>query len=580
MAVVYLSGNSYKFILKTGGTPGSCADGSILWTQDNITGIFPLAGNNNFSGTNTHSGTETFSGTLRVANLNNVVFADQQAGADVCAKITAAEALLPSTGGVVDARGFQGTQTACSSGFNVGANGKGVTLLLGYVTIPVSGQVFVWGGSGIVCPASNNAGVFPCFIEASVTFPINTTLVQLDNTQVTFSITLQNLGIGCQGITGCRGVDTGSLQDTGLLTGLWITDYLATDGGCVRTGAAAPTENFTLDRIGCVAAVTAAGVTSIALNGVGDHFYLNNISVASKSAAPQAAGITCNGCNLVAGSLHVENATDGLLFTGTGGTSSVQEIDGLVNITNVVRIASTYTGNATVMAIKKNSATNSVKNDNATLGVGGTCTDENLGYYIVTSTPQVLTSCTSLPNFYTSNANTGFVFTVGNGMRIVDYTPAHARILGFGPNVVAGDTFGWYDYSAPRASFYCSFLSPFACTFPGDIKFGNLLLSATAPSTGTCGTSPSIPSNNGTGAFTVNVGSGGTANTCQINLPTAATGWICSAFDITNPTTGGGFFVKQTAGTTSQATLSGYNTAGALTAWTASDILRVSCHAY
>lgn len=106
------------------------------------------------------------------------------------------------------------------------------------------------------------------------------------------------------------------------------------------------------------------------------------------------------------------------------------------------------------------------------------------------------------------------------------------------------------------------------------------LLSVSVPTMGACGTSPSVTANNGTAAFSVNVGTGGTASTCVVNLPTNTTGWICDAFDITNPTTGGGYFVKQTAGTTTSVTFTGYNTAGAATAWTASDILRVKCTGY
>lgn len=94
------------------------------------------------------------------------------------------------------------------------------------------------------------------------------------------------------------------------------------------------------------------------------------------------------------------------------------------------------------------------------------------------------------------------------------------------------------------------------------------------------GTSPSIPNNNGTFAFTVNVGTGGTASSGTIGLPTAANGWVCNAIDFTSPTTGGGYYVKQTGGTTTTAVLTGFSTAGAATAWTASDVLRVSCFAY
>lgn len=107
---------------------------------------------------------------------------------------------------------------------------------------------------------------------------------------------------------------------------------------------------------------------------------------------------------------------------------------------------------------------------------------------------------------------------------------------------------------------------------------GVLLASATAPTVTGFGSSPSVPNNNGTSAFTVNVGTGGTANTGSVTLPAAATGWVCTAQDVTTPAS---FVTAQTGGTTTTATFANYSrTTGLITAWTASDVLRVSCFAY
>ena len=111
------------------------------------------------------------------------------------------------------------------------------------------------------------------------------------------------------------------------------------------------------------------------------------------------------------------------------------------------------------------------------------------------------------------------------------------------------------------------------------INFAALLLSATAPTISSgFGTSPSIANNNGTSAFTINVGTGGTASSGVVGLPTATTGWNCVAQDQTTP---GVNATKQTANTTTTATLTNYNTTtGVAAAWTASDILYVSCLAF
>lgn len=62
-----------------------------------------------------------------------VLLADQYGGADICAKISTAIAALPSTGGVVDARGIRGTQACASDPFS-GVT-KPVQAVIGAATI-------------------------------------------------------------------------------------------------------------------------------------------------------------------------------------------------------------------------------------------------------------------------------------------------------------------------------------------------------------------------------------------------------------------------------------------------------------
>lgn len=107
---------------------------------------------------------------------------------------------------------------------------------------------------------------------------------------------------------------------------------------------------------------------------------------------------------------------------------------------------------------------------------------------------------------------------------------------------------------------------------------GTMLCSATAPTVTSAGTSPSIPDNNGTCSFSVNVGTGGTATTVVLGLPTAAHGWSCEAADITTQSTSV-FLQKQTASSTTSASIINYNTAGSATAFASADVLRVSCRA-
>lgn len=113
------------------------------------------------------------------------------------------------------------------------------------------------------------------------------------------------------------------------------------------------------------------------------------------------------------------------------------------------------------------------------------------------------------------------------------------------------------------------------------LAFTNLLCSNAAPTVSSgFGTSPTIPANNGTCEFTLNVGTGGVATTGVIGLPTAATGWDCTCVDITtqNATVSA---CKQTAPTaTTTATVGNFTDLGVAGAWAASDILTVRCQAF
>lgn len=107
---------------------------------------------------------------------------------------------------------------------------------------------------------------------------------------------------------------------------------------------------------------------------------------------------------------------------------------------------------------------------------------------------------------------------------------------------------------------------------------GNMFFSGTAPTISSgFGSSPSVTAGSAT-AFRVNVGTGGTAQNGVIALPTAATGWNCEAHDVTTPAS---FVTEQTASTTATATFQNYaRTTGLGIAWTASDILAISCTAF
>jgi hypothetical protein len=113
------------------------------------------------------------------------------------------------------------------------------------------------------------------------------------------------------------------------------------------------------------------------------------------------------------------------------------------------------------------------------------------------------------------------------------------------------------------------------------LSITNLLASSTAPTiaaAGCGGGAASITANNGTAAFKIGVGTT-PGSACTVTMPAATTGWNCHADDITTQSSSV-FVQKQTgAESTTSVTITNFNTAAAATAFTASDVLKVTCSA-
>lgn len=100
----------------------------------------------------------------------------------------------------------------------------------------------------------------------------------------------------------------------------------------------------------------------------------------------------------------------------------------------------------------------------------------------------------------------------------------------------------------------------------------------TISANGCGGSGASIATNNGPASFTVNVGTAPTQS-CTFTLPIpAATGWNCTASDLTTSSTNV-FLQKQTATNTSTATITNFNDVAVASHFVTGDILAVSCFA-
>lgn len=110
----------------------------------------------------------------------------------------------------------------------------------------------------------------------------------------------------------------------------------------------------------------------------------------------------------------------------------------------------------------------------------------------------------------------------------------------------------------------------------GISALGNITAPAPVTISSGFGTSPSIVGGSPL-AFQINVGGGGAATSGVIGLPTAKNGWVVKCDDVTTPNTN---VTRQTASTTTTATLTNYNWTSTPAAWTASDKLNCSATAY
>ena len=129
-------------------------------------------------------------------------------------------------------------------------------------------------------------------------------------------------------------------------------------------------------------------------------------------------------------------------------------------------------------------------------------------------------------------------------------------------------------------TFYPGWLGPGPIPNGGGTTVPSGAFSTQAPTVASgFGTAPSVVASNGTAAFTVNVGTGGTAATGVVTLPAAVHGWACSINDITTISVAV-TRTRVTATTTTSVTVGNYTDLSASGPWAASDVLQFQCVGY
>ena len=104
--------------------------------------------------------------------------------------------------------------------------------------------------------------------------------------------------------------------------------------------------------------------------------------------------------------------------------------------------------------------------------------------------------------------------------------------------------------------------------------------SVTAPAIASgFGTTPSIVASNGTAAFTINVGTGGSASSGVVTMPASTTGWACEVLPNAAPQAAAMMYSVPTSSTS--ITITNYTlTTGSSLAWTSGEVIVIKCRGY
>jgi hypothetical protein len=278
-------------------------------------------------------------------------------------------------------------------------------------------------------------------------------------------------------------------------------------------------------------------------------------------------------------------AANGVVLGGGAGTAPATNTGLTYSAGNLsVGVAGTSTAVITGAGVTSGTATLTWP------AVAGTSTNAIVSSNVI----QTPAGTNAAPGFAFSSAGSTGMFTDGTGD--LKFSRQSSQLLGInstGPYIFNATVLGFLNGSFAQdtglsrtAAGVLGVGTGASASVAGSISLAGVLLngkvavSGTAPtiSSGFGGT-PSISANNGTIAFRVNVGTGGSATSGVIGLPTASTGWNCQCTDITT-TSSTVFITKQTASSTTSATVGNFTDTGSTGAWTASDILACSCFGY
>lgn len=200
----------------------------------------------------------------------------------------------------------------------------------------------------------------------------------VNGTSSMFDNPMVNLTLDCNDVAGLGGIDSSAWQEGGGIKGVLIQKF-RTHGIRIRDGfggaAMLPIDNAEI--FASSVAVATAGIYMPTISAVGSFVLMvTNSTIAGPAAFPLPRGIDIENDSSVMSVVHFEDTVSGVYIDGAG-SHVLTGLTGGPGVTNVVEIASTFTGNLKMKGCRRAGAANLVK-DNRTGGMGDIAWDTDI----------------------------------------------------------------------------------------------------------------------------------------------------------------------------------------------------------
>ncbi len=221
--------------------------------------------------------------------------------------------------------------------------------------------------------------------DSAHTGPYMVTVV--NGTTSTFDNALERLTLDCNDVAGLGGVVADAWQEGGGLRNVLIQKF-RTYGVYVRNGYGGASTLLIdgAELFGSGAAAADAGIYVEQVSTLSNFLvHVTNSTITGDIGVPMDYGIYIENDSLHCHVVHFEEVESGIYLDG-GGNHVLIGVTGATTVTNVVEIASNFTGTLTMLGCFRGGATNLIK-DNRLGGVGTIAIDQS--YFEITADPPI-----------------------------------------------------------------------------------------------------------------------------------------------------------------------------------------------